>query len=289
MLPTYSDVEYGQYKKNRLDVYMADAPLPTPVVVYFHGGGFCRNNKVTALPEPLLMGCLNAGISVVSANYRLSQDAPYPAAMLDSVRALQFVRNKAEEFGFDADRVALSGRSAGAIISFWIGYRPDLAKEDSTDPVERQTTAVRCLAVVQAQSTVDLRLHRSLFPAVPEFPSPQLLDFFGLSAEQIDTEEAIDLFVEASALEQIEVGAPPTIASYFYPALTTAGEVPYKIAIHHSVFGRLLKRKMESVGAECVLRVREDFSEDLSEDEVLQVIYREQVRFLAEHVGAGER
>jgi hypothetical protein len=57
-----------------------------------------------------------------------------------------------------------------------------------------------------------------------------------------------------------------------------------RVAIHHSEFGRLLKRKMDSVGAECVLRVREDFAEHLSEEEVLQLAYREQVTFLREHL-----
>ncbi len=53
-------------------------PGGTPVVVFFHGGGFRQGDKIGESPAWLLVRCLESGISVASANYRLSNDAPFP-------------------------------------------------------------------------------------------------------------------------------------------------------------------------------------------------------------------
>ena len=89
------NVHYGPHDRNVLDVWRAKPdpgrPGGTPIVVFFHGGGFRQGDKA-GIPARLLVKCLNAGISVASANYRLSQDAPYPAPMRDGARAIQYLR-----------------------------------------------------------------------------------------------------------------------------------------------------------------------------------------------------
>ena len=52
-------------------------------------------DKAIVLTRPVFEECMKAGISVVSANYRFSTDAPFPAQMHDGARAVQFVRSKA--------------------------------------------------------------------------------------------------------------------------------------------------------------------------------------------------
>jgi len=54
--------------------------------------------------------------------------------MQDCARTLQYLRHKADEFGIDPTRVAVSGGSAGAVITMWIAYKGDMANPASDDP-----------------------------------------------------------------------------------------------------------------------------------------------------------
>src|SRR5579883_1953871 len=148
--PAHRDVRYGPHERNVLDLWRA-RPRPgrsggTPVVVYFHGGGFRQGDK-SSVPAWLVVKCLEAGISVASASYRLSSDAPYPAPMRDGARAIQYLRWHAKEFGIDPARIASAGNSAGAGIALWVGFRHDLADPTSPDPVLRQSSRVACVGV----------------------------------------------------------------------------------------------------------------------------------------------
>ena len=115
-----------------LDLWRAKSATPAPLVVFIHGGGF-RGGDKTNLAPALLAKCLDTGISVAAINYRLSQQAAFPAPMLDSARAIQVLRSKAAEWNLDPKRFAATGGSAGAGISLWIGFHDDLADPASAD------------------------------------------------------------------------------------------------------------------------------------------------------------
>src|SRR5271155_1100707 len=74
--PDILNVRYGPFDRNVLDVWKAKSKSrdasPTPLVVFFHGGGF-RSGDKSIIPAWLVSKCLEAGVSVASANYRLSQ------------------------------------------------------------------------------------------------------------------------------------------------------------------------------------------------------------------------
>ena len=80
---TQANASYGPHERNKLDFWRAESDRATPVLVYFHGGSFKAGDKANVLTRPILAECLAAGISVVSANYRFSSDAPFPAPMHD--------------------------------------------------------------------------------------------------------------------------------------------------------------------------------------------------------------
>ena len=115
--PDFGNIRYGPHERNVLDLWMAKphsrTDVPTPVVIFFHGGGFKSGDK-SSVPSGLLARCLEAGISVASANYRLSQMAAFPAPMLDGARAIQYLRSHAQELEIDPERIAASGSSARA-------------------------------------------------------------------------------------------------------------------------------------------------------------------------------
>ena len=108
------DIAYaGESPAQALDIYLPDeGEGPFPVVFHIHGGAFAFGDKRDAGVEPFLSG-LREGFAVVSANYRLSQEATFPAGLKDLKTALRWLRAHAAEFKLDPGRVAACGPSAG--------------------------------------------------------------------------------------------------------------------------------------------------------------------------------
>jgi len=260
--PTLADVRYGKYDRDVLDVFQVKTANPAPVLIYFHGGGWLGGDKKDANPGPIL----KKGIAVISANYRFTTGtpdaAPYPAPMLDSARVVQFVRSKAKEWNIDPNRIALTGTSAGAVISMWIAYHDDMAKPGSTDPVERFSTRVTCIAPQSGPTTLDPKLILKRVGGNPTV-TDALLPFFGVrSLAELDAPDKQKLVADASPITHVTKNAPPTFMQYVFPLGGTPlpENTPVNISIHHSEFGVILKEKLDAAGVENVLQTANDGS-----------------------------
>jgi acetyl esterase/lipase len=87
-----------------------------PVVVFYHGGGWAIGDLDTHDPVARAHA-VGAEAIVVSVDYRLAPEHPYPQGIDDSWAALQWVGEHAEELGGDPARIAVAGDSAGGNIS----------------------------------------------------------------------------------------------------------------------------------------------------------------------------
>lgn len=87
-----------------------------PAMLYFHGGGFTIGSVAThdRLCRALAAG---SGCMVLSVDYRLAPEHPFPAAVDDAFAALAWLRESAISLGVDADRIALGGDSAGGTLA----------------------------------------------------------------------------------------------------------------------------------------------------------------------------
>lgn len=82
------------------------------LVVFVHGGGFVLGSR-EGYDAPVRLIADRAGVAVLSLEYRLAPDAPFPAAVDDTLEAWRFAVAHAEEWGVDPARMALLGDSAG--------------------------------------------------------------------------------------------------------------------------------------------------------------------------------
>jgi len=87
-----------------------------PVVLFFHGGGWVHGTLDTHDRLAAILA-VQAGCAVVSVDYRLAPEHPFPAAWHDAQAALQWVRENHEELGVDTSRIALAGDSAGGNLA----------------------------------------------------------------------------------------------------------------------------------------------------------------------------
>jgi acetyl esterase len=97
-------------------VYLPLAQGPFPVLVYFHGGGWVVGNLDTHDSQARGL-CAGSGCAVVSVDYRLAPEHPYPAAPEDCYTAMEWVCEHADALGLDRSRLAVGGDSAGANLA----------------------------------------------------------------------------------------------------------------------------------------------------------------------------
>ncbi len=253
--PDLANVKYGPHERHVLDLWKAKSDRPTPLVVFIHGGGFRGGSKEGI--NPALIEALRAqGISVMAINYRLSPEVTFPAHYLDCARAIQFARAKATEWNLDSKRVGATGGSAGAGTSLWIGFHDDMADPKSADPVLRQSTRLRCMAVQGAQSSYDLRVIKE-WVSESAAKHPAFPGFYGLKEDEFETPKAHRLFEAASAINYLTKDDPPVYAFYSEARQIPSDPKPGQ-GIHHINFGLRLKEKMDKLGIECTVRHRDE-------------------------------
>lgn len=97
----------------RVRVYRPDgASAALPGVLYIHGGGFCTGS-IEMEHQGAATAATKAEAVVVSVDYRLAPEHPFPAGIDDCYTALVWMSENAGELGIDAERLAVMGGSAG--------------------------------------------------------------------------------------------------------------------------------------------------------------------------------
>jgi acetyl esterase len=106
----------GPGGKLRVRIYRPRRESPQGVVVYYHGGGFVLgdldgyDNVCRQLSD-------DSGAAVVSVDYRLAPEHPFPAAIEDAWGALQWAASNAGTIASGDSRIAVAGDSAGALLA----------------------------------------------------------------------------------------------------------------------------------------------------------------------------
>jgi acetyl esterase/lipase len=129
MAGRHTNLRYaGRSDRNVLDITLPDGPTRPPLVVFIHGGAFFMGDKADCERERAHL--LAAGFAVASVNYRYSAEAIWPAQLDDLKSAFSFLRAHGVDYGYDGQRMASFGPSAGGHLSASIGL--SLAADPAT-------------------------------------------------------------------------------------------------------------------------------------------------------------
>ncbi|MEH6544977.1 MAG: alpha/beta hydrolase [Sneathiella sp.] len=123
---TFKDVEIGETFDLNIPGPLGDIPIriyhpvgmdgPLPVLVYYHGGGWVVGNIDTH--DALCRTVANKGpFVVISVDYRMGPEAPFPAAVIDAVAALNWTAENIAKYQGDPANIAVGGDSAGGNLS----------------------------------------------------------------------------------------------------------------------------------------------------------------------------
>ncbi|HOE35101.1 MAG TPA: alpha/beta hydrolase [Anaerolineaceae bacterium] len=138
------DIPYArQSETQKLDIFLPDeGEGPFPVIFVIHGGAWKICDKRDEQLLPMLKG-IYRGYAVVSINYRLSQEAIFPAQIFDCKSALRFIKAHAYTYHLDKTRIALWGGSAGGHLAALLATSEGVRElEDFSTGNETENTRV---------------------------------------------------------------------------------------------------------------------------------------------------
>jgi len=192
------DIPYGNASLERLDIFPSDHPN-SPVMVFIHGGYWRGSDKSQF--SYLAEGFIPAGISFVAVNYNLAPAVGMDEIVQQNCRALTWVWQHAEEFGYDSDRIFVSGHSAGGHLTAllastpWPDYEhglpPDLIKGICAisgifdlEPIRR------CFLNDTLNIEKDVSRRNSPIIQLPEVEIPLILSVGGLETDDFQRQSA---------------------------------------------------------------------------------------------------
>ncbi len=182
----------------KADLYLPKGAGPFPAVVYIHGGGWSGGDRTQLRRQAAYLA--ERGIAGMAIDYRLSGQAPYPAALEDCLAAVRWLREHAGKYRINPARLAAAGSSAGGHLASLLGLTA--------------TGADRLAAVVALNPVLDL-------PGMGG-RAEMVARFLGGPCE-----EKAAICREASPLYRIHTEAPP-----FFIAHGAADKtVPYSQAV----------------------------------------------------------
>ncbi len=117
------DLEYGKVGERSLKLDLALPRQSTqlrPGLIFIHGGGWSGGER--AIYHYYTRRFAQRGYAAATISYRLSGEAPFPAAVQDAKCAVRWMRANAQRYRIDPDRIAVVGGSAGGHLAMMVGY-----------------------------------------------------------------------------------------------------------------------------------------------------------------------
>ena len=158
-MKVFENVTYANKTATQhLDIYMPKGVVKPPLIVWTHGGGFViGDDDFMKFDESakLLELFIKNGIAVASVNYRLAQEALFPAAGVDTKSAIRFLRANASKYGYDPKKFATGGDSAGSYLALMAAITADQPSpfDDPTDP--NRGVSAKVSAVIDLYGNAD--------------------------------------------------------------------------------------------------------------------------------------
>src|SRR3954469_23609321 len=149
------DIEYGKGGETplKLDLYSPKGhSKPVPAVIFIHGGAWKGGYR--QMYHYYCVKFAEHGFVAATISYRLTGEAPFPAAVEDTKCAVRWIRANAEKLGVDPNKIGVAGGSAGGHLAMMIGYSSDVPQLDGKGGHANVSSRVQ--AVVDLYGPTDL-------------------------------------------------------------------------------------------------------------------------------------
>jgi acetyl esterase/lipase len=156
----------------QLDLHMPVGVDNPPLLVWVHGGAWRQGSRTSVRTE-----FVRNGFATASVGYRLSTEARFPAMVHDIKAAIRFLRARAGDYGYRADRIAISGDSAGAHLAALVGVSNGVAElEGEIGPHRDRSSDIQAIvAYYPATNLMSILAQSTPFGLNVRMPALQLL------------------------------------------------------------------------------------------------------------------
>jgi acetyl esterase/lipase len=191
------EVVYQQHKDRalHLDAFFNSKQKKNPAVILIHGGGWRSGNKNQM--QDMARVIASKGYSCFAIEYRLSLEAKYPEGIYDVKNAIKFIKDNAEKFHVDPDKIAVLGCSSGGQMAALIGTTNEIS--DFEDKSFKSKSSSKVQAIIDIDGVLAFK-H-------PESSEGDMASFWlGGSYD-----EKPENWKNAAALNHTNKGSPPIL------------------------------------------------------------------------------
>lgn len=199
------NVTYATYgdRQLQMDIYRPrDAWGKLPAIVCIHGGGWAKGNRTSH--APLAQALAAHGFVTATISYRLSGEAPFPAAVHDCKAAVRYLRAQADGLGIDPEKLGAIGLSAGGHLTALLGTSAGVDELEGNGGNAGFSSAVQAAVPMGAQT--DLLSQRTREISKADDRGQIWRQFFGGPQELRQ-----DAYRLASPLEHLDAADPPML------------------------------------------------------------------------------
>ena len=206
------DIRYreGTSKYWTLDLACLNGAIdrPRPAIVVIHGGGWIQGDKSSfsrskPLPPGNIVNFARQGFVAATINYRLSDEAMFPAALHDCKNAVRFLRAHANEFGIDPERIGAWGNSAGGHLALLLGMVAADQKLEGDGSYLDQSSLVQ--SVASDSGPIDLAY---------QYQHNQIQSVIGMFLGGPPEGSRLEEYRRASPIHYISAATPPLLLIY---------------------------------------------------------------------------
>jgi acetyl esterase/lipase len=198
---TTKNIVYAEVadKKLLLDLYLPSGKKDPYLIVWIHGGAWRSGSK-----ESPPMGMLPYGYALASINYRLSEEAIFPAPIHDIKASIRFLRANAKKYGYRPDKIIIWGSSAGGHLAALVGTtNNDKELEGNIGRNTNESSSVQAIVDFFGPSNFLTILSQST-PHGLSVRIPSLTLLLGKPVEEVP-----DIAKKASPVYQVDSTDPP--------------------------------------------------------------------------------
>ncbi|WP_324670524.1 alpha/beta hydrolase [Hymenobacter sp. GOD-10R] len=187
----------------QLDVFYPKAKRKKgyPAVLFIHGGGWRSGDRSNHIPMAQQLAA--KGYVTVTAEYRLSTEALYPAAVYDLKAAIRWLRANAKQYPIDTTKIAVWGFSAGGQLAALVGTTNGDKQLEGSACTTNHSSSVQ--AIVDVDGTLAFLHPESSDYTVSDKPTASK-DWFGASQT-----EKPELWQQAAGLNHVTPQTPPIV------------------------------------------------------------------------------
>jgi acetyl esterase/lipase len=273
------DVEFGKGggRSLRLNLIRQKnrTPRPAPAVVFIHGGGWKNGTREMRRPEALELA--RRGFLVASIEYRLTDEAIFPAQIEDCKCAIRWVRAHASEWNVNPSRIGVWGTSAGGHLAALLGTSGGVAGLEGSGGWHETSSSVQAVASCFGPTDFTRMGADSHAPGDPARPGTH-------SPENPDS--AVAKLLGGTSLEKPDVARRASPASYVSrddpPFLFIHGDRDPVVPISQS---DILHRALRAAGVESTFHVIPGGGHALADRESMDMI----VDFFVRTLGAARK